>query len=188
MKQKDHKALAYYLLDSAGESRVWNGTWHRRFFIWGCIGPDYIPFTYLRGIRQSRAMLGHNAKYSRAHINKSILRLQRRGVRGFWDCFALGTLMHYLADSFTFVHTEQFLGNMKEHRSYERALHACFSDFLKEGVQRQTYGIGASEALHIFLDRRRRAYEAGEGSCEHDCRQIVHACAGVFQTLCCMPK
>ena len=184
MKQKDHKALGKYLLDSVGGGRLWQRTWHRRVFLLGCISPDYIPFTYLRGFHQSHAMLGHNARYSSEHIQKSIRRLQTRGVRRYRDCFRLGTLMHYLADSFTFPHTEGFAGNMRAHRRYENDLHGCFEKFLSGEPSRHSVVAYTPEKLTDFLRGGRLEYERGECSCDRDCRQILNACTSVFQALC----
>lgn len=185
MKQKDHKALACYLLEHVNDGLFWKKAWHRRVFMLGCIGPDYVPFTYLRGFFKSRAMLGHNAPYSQKHIVKSMGRLQRRGVKKLRDCFALGTLMHYLADSFTFPHTEEFSGNMRAHRTYENDLHECFADYLKSAADQPLGFVPILEELPLFLRCRREAYVREEKSTAHDSRQILHVCSGVFQELCC---
>ncbi len=185
MKKQDHKALAHYLLESVGSGLLCERRLHRRLFLIGCVGPDYIPLTYLRGFRQSRAMLGHNTRYSMAHIQKSIKRLQRRGVRSLRDCFRLGTLMHYLADSFTFPHTEGFSGDMKEHRRYERDLHACFAGHLAIAEEGCVECGTAREGVLSFLRNRREAYEAhAEKTCARDAGQIICACRGVFSALC----
>lgn len=184
MKQKDHKALAYYLINNVGDRQLWSKAWHRRFFLLGCIGPDYVPFTYLRGFRKSHAMLGHHAAFSAKHIGKRIRKLQKRGVHRVRDCFALGTLMHYLADSFTFPHTEAFLGDMRAHRAYEKALHGYFSGYLKQTSAQPVLLPPVGEELSLFLQKGRERYVGGEMGCRHDCKQIVYACSGVFHTLC----
>ncbi len=185
MKQKDHKALAYFLLDGVRDRHLWKRSWHRRFFLVGCVIPDYIPFTYLRGFRKSRAMRGHNQPYSGEHIRKSMEKLQLGGVNRFRDCFRLGTLMHYLADSFTFPHTVGFEGSMRDHRQYERELHTLFSQYLARLDFKHSLALPMETALSDFLCRSRAEYEKREQGCEGDCRQIVSACAGVFHALCC---
>ncbi|MBR2019376.1 MAG: zinc dependent phospholipase C family protein [Clostridia bacterium] len=184
MKRKDHKALAYYLMNCAEQGPLWKRTWHRRFFVWGCICPDYVPFTYLRGFRQSHAMLGHHARYSGAYIQKMIQRLQRRGVKKRRDCFALGKLMHYLADSFTFPHTNGFTGTMREHRRYEKELHERFEKqlFSVQMTERQTAFRG--RLLTDHLQRIREEYDRAGGGYEPDCEQILCSCAEVFLSLC----
>ena len=184
MKQKDHKALAYYLIDRAGQGPLWRRTWHRRFFILGCVIPDYIPFTYLRGFWKSHAMQGHNACYSRAYIQRRMHSLQQRGVRSRRDCFALGKLMHYLADSFTFVHTEGFCGGMREHRRYERGLHEIFPQYVSCAMQKGKTRPVDSVQLSECLRQSRKEYECFDGGYERDCKQILGVCTEVFQILC----
>ena len=184
MKQKDHKALAYYLMDYAGEGLLWKKTWHRRFFLLGCVSPDYIPFTYLRGFRQSHAMRGHNACYSGEHIRKRIHTLQNRGINGFRDCFALGTLIHYLADSFTYPHTKGFCGTMREHRRYENILHETFLKYLSHAKLKEPSHIALPSLLSERLQKSRREYDRLGGSYELDCKQILTSCTDIFQVLC----
>ena len=183
MKQKDHRALAYYLIDSVGDCREWQGRWHRRFVLWGCIFPDYIPFTYLRGFWQSRAMLGHNARYSFLHIQRSIQKLEVRGNLRSRDFYRLGTLMHYLADSFTYPHTDAFCGDLQAHRAYERALHGEFPRYLQRDMEIAGRVPTEKPLLDHLLDRR-CMYDRTAASCEDDCRQIVRTCREVFFALC----
>ena len=182
MKKKDHKALAYYLLESVGVDVHWEKRWHRRSFLLGCVCPDYLPFTYLRGFRQSHAMLGHNTLYSGAHISKSIGKLKEKGIRSWRDCWALGTLMHYLADSFTFPHTQGFEGSMREHRAYEKTLHGFFAAFLSH-ERACSIGVRIPEKIPAFLQLGRAEYEREAPSFERDCRRIIASCSGVFHAL-----
>ena len=184
MKRKDHKALAYYLMNCAEQGPLWERTWHRRFFVWGCICPDYVPFTYLRGFRKSHAMLGHHARYSGSYIQKRIRRLQRRGVKKRRDCFALGTLMHYLADSFTFPHTNAFTGTMREHRIYERGLHEHFQKQLSKPRMTEMRNALWEYSLTDCLERIRAEYDRAGGGYEPDCEQILQSCAEAFFRLC----
>ena len=182
MKQKDHRALANFLLDRAGRWSIWDHSRHRRAFILGCVSPDYIPTTYLRGFRKSRAMRGHNTPYSATHVYRTLDRLRLRGLRSLRDCYALGTLIHYLADSFTFVHNEDFEGDMRAHRAYEQSLHACFQSSLRSQPIRPI--AAPSRALSEHLRAMRAAYgQAGKGYlC--DCKAIIAACTAVFAAVC----
>ena len=184
MKQRDHRALAYYLLDCAGDKLLWKRKWHRRVFLFGCICPDYIPLTYLRGFAKSRAMHGHHAAYSGAHIRKSIKRLQEHGVWHVRDCFRLGTLMHYLADSFTYPHSASFQGDMRMHRQYEKDLHGCFAQYLQNGLVDASLCTQIEEGLTSYISRIRREYSRRAGSPECDCQQIVRSCSSIFCALC----
>ncbi len=184
MKQKDHRALARFLSDSVGKSHRIGGRWHRRFFVLGCILPDYLPFTYLHGFARSRAMLGHNTPYSASLIRKRIRRLQRRGIRTLADSFLLGTLMHYLADSFTYPHNERFQGNMSAHRSYEKRLHGNFTRLLAQANTQKRHPAAIEDALLDVLCRHRAEYECLPPSPDEDSRVILHACSEIFTGLC----
>ncbi len=183
MKKRDHRALARYLMDNAGGRPMISGRWHRRFFVLGSVLPDYLPFTYLHGFRYSRGMRGHDARYTGGPIGKKIRRLEQRGVQSLQDCLTLGILMHYLADSFTYVHNAHFEGDMREHRRYERELHTHFSRYLQNCPRVSGLPSESNTTTEIWK-RRRREYDRGEQSCLGDCRGIVHGCRAVFSSLC----
>ena len=182
MKQKDHKALAHYLLDRSNEARVWKSATNRRLFFFGCIFPDLFFPTYLRGFPKSRAMLGHHARYSQRKIEKTEHRLRFHGVRSFWDCFRLGTLMHYLSDSFTYSHTDGFEGSMGDHRRYERAFHPHFSRRLS--AERDTVLDDYEPLGDGWLSHCRRDYEQGVCGFDRDCDYILRLCGTLFLELC----
>ena len=184
MKQGDHRALAHYLLRGAGTSGIWAHGRNRRAFVLGCVCPDYLPTTYLRGFGRSHAMRGHHAIYSAAHVKRILRRLESEGIRTVRDCYALGSLIHYLADSFTHVHNESFKGDMREHRLYEAYLHRHFTRYLRriELCEPSKFSPGQPPQEHWY--RVRRSYENSEEGLERDCRAIVDACRSVFFTLC----
>lgn len=183
MKQADHRALAHYLLKCAGESRFFSNGGNRHAFLLGCVSPDYLPLTYLRGFRRSHAMRGHDARYSALYIRRTIERLQAHGLHGIRDCYALGCLMHYLADSFTHVHNASFLGDMQAHRRYEAALHRHFAHHLQRAVRRPRPEQQSDVAPHAHWYRIRCKYERETGGYERDCRAILEACRSVFLAL-----
>ena len=90
----------------------------RRLFLFGCVEPDINPFTYMRGSVRHRFLQGHNAENARKHFQKLLERLSRSGVHSPWQWFALGTLIHYAADSFTFPHNSRFPGSLADHVAY----------------------------------------------------------------------
>lgn len=183
MKQVDHRALAHDLLEYAGTSRVFSHGGNRRAFLLGCICPDYLPLTYLRGVRRSHAMRGHDARYSAAFIRKTLDRLHSRGVRSLRDCYTLGCLMHYLADSFTHAHNVSFSGDMRAHRRYEAALHQRFAQHLRYSAHKPRTKEKQRETPHAHWYRVRRDYERGTGGYERDCRAILEVCRSVFLAL-----
>lgn len=184
MKQKDHKALAKFLLDCAGDRQVLKKTWHRRFFLCGCLSPDYLPLTYFCGFQRHHTMRGHHARYSQKKIGKSIQRLQKRGVHRLRDCFRLGTLMHYLSDSFTYSHTDEFCGDMRAHRDYENRLHPYFSSALLQTVPLLCQSASRAEPFDEWLLQKRCEYAADDCNLLRDCTYILQACTELFCGLC----
>ena len=182
MKQKDHRALAHYLMNHLGDPSFFRKSWNRRFFILGSISPDYIPFTYLRGFRKSHGMLGHNADYSGRAIQKKMRRLEEKGLARWRDCLRMGSLMHYLADSFTHPHTSRFSGDMREHRRYERELHEHFLAFLEQWKRISEQNLTNEHPIDL-LRRLRREYQTGDASPESDCIGILNACSAIFDRL-----
>ncbi len=182
MKQKDHRALAHYLMNNFGDSSFFKKRWNRRLFLLGCIGPDYLPLTYMRGFRKSHGMLGHNADYSRKAIQKKVMRLEKGGLLRWRDGLRLGTLMHYLADSFTHPHNACFSGDMRAHRLYEQQLHERFSEYLKQWHRISVHFL-TNEQPFDLLKRLRREYQTSEASLDGDCIGILSACSGIFDRL-----
>ena len=183
MKQADHRALAHYLLACAGTGRALSHGGNRRAFLLGCISPDYLPLTYLRGFQRSHAMRGHDARYSALYIRRTIDRLHARELHGIRDCYTLGCLMHYLADSFTHAHNASFSGNMQAHRRYEAALHRYFAYYLQRIVRANCSEQQPGTTPHAHWYRVRRKYERETGEYERDCRAIVEVCRAVFLAL-----
>lgn len=176
MKHKDHRLLAWYLIGLAPDR--WRSAAKRKAFLCGSILPDFNPLTYLRGIRQSRRMAGHDFPYSQKHIRRVALRLQKKGVKSLADCYVLGTLIHYLADSFTYPHTADFRESMREHNRYERELHTVFPNCVKEA---QTCAAPPSpEDLPDFLSEERRRYEAEPQGLHRDGKEILLVCTSIY--------
>lgn len=179
MKHRDHRLLGQYLMSLNPEQ--WRGRGRSRAFLLGCVLPDYNPFTYMRGIPQSRRMAGHNSRYSEKHVNKLAHRLQKKGIRGVADAYALGTLIHYLADSFTYVHTESFVRGMREHNRYERELRELFPVLLIDQL-RHTPPAPVEDLLG-FLRTERARYESLPKSMRNDAIRILRVCTVVFRSV-----
>ena len=124
MQTRDHKALALKLV---GETNNDGLRRHRRAFLLGCVEPDYNLLTYVRGSIHYSAFRGHNAENVQAYIRRCIEELQHAGLRSAFSYFVLGTLLHYVADTFTYPHNTDFSGNLMEHAVYEKKLHQVFS-------------------------------------------------------------
>ena len=176
MRTKDHMALGRLLLEQTEQPALQR---HRTAFLLGCVEPDRNPLTYLRGSRRHRLLRGHNAGNSQAYIRWQLDRLERRGVGSAYSCFALGTLLHYIADEFTYAHNESFTGTLREHVRYEHSLSPLFTQELAQ-QQELPRACGSAEA---FLEGSRLAYCAQSHTMQTDCRCIIRVCGVVFGKL-----
>ena len=159
----------------AAESHVLGEHFLRReLFLLGNILPDFLFFTYLRGYKESRRWIGHSLPHSAPAIEKKLKKQLSVGLRSAGDAYRLGILLHYLADSFTYPHTERFTGRQPDHSRYERRLLHVFPRFLS-----LVKATGPADDPD-FLAEARRAYEALPPSPETDAEWIVRVCSAVF--------
>ncbi len=180
MPGNDHMALAHYLIQSTDSFSLQQ---HKKAFLLGCIEPDCNPFTYIRGSLHCKAFCGHNAENSKEHILKCLAELQNGSLHSSFGYFKLGTLIHYIADSFTFPHTKIFTGNMLGHVDYERKLHQVFYKAL--------IGMSAADmksctvTMQEFLEEEQNAYSISVRKMTTDCDYIIKVCEAVFKELLC---
>ena len=161
MKFKGHRLFAQYLIDTALPPL---SPAHACAFRVGNLYPDRNYLTYLRG---------HTFDGAAKHIGRVCRRLEKKKRWNRYDWFRLGTLMHYLADSFTLAHSPLFRGSLHDHRAYEFKLHDEFSFFLEH------FALGAHDngmPLHAQLHARQAAYLNEAPSVEKDCFYIVSTC------------
>ncbi len=125
METKDHLILADAILSVSSDPILIK---NRSAFTFGCVEPDYNPLTYLRGIVKHKNFYGHHASHLKPYILNSISSFKAKGIHSVADCFFLGTLTHYISDSFTYPHTEQFVGSINDHVDYEKKFHLAFSE------------------------------------------------------------
>jgi len=59
------------------------------------------------------------------------IRLESRKKLRLLDFYAMGKLIHYVTDAFTFSHNRDFTQNLLAHRHYEQDLEAFFLAFLR---------------------------------------------------------
>lgn len=149
--------------------------------MFGCIEPDLNPFTYLRGSLKKRLLRGHNAENVQSHIQQCIKKLQRSKRQSAYWYFSLGTLMHYIADSFTYPHNVTFSGGLLQHRAYEKSLHKVFEPDLSAHAMD---GLNTSQNTPWrTFDLRHRQYISRTGTMETDCRFIVMTCQDILASL-----
>lgn len=176
MKKKDHLLLGRFLLT---RKEAPSGSIKRRLFLFGCIEPDINPFTYVRGSARHQFLQGHNTENARKHFQKVLERLSRSGVHSLWQWFALGTLIHYAADSFTFPHNRKFPGTLADHIAYELQLHALFPKYLHTAAVRR-----AAHFAHFpNVDELHTSYLDEAGAAVTDCRYILTAAEWIYRRL-----
>jgi hypothetical protein len=179
MKHREHESVARFLLKLP--SGFPHGALHARAFLTGNLFPDYNLASYLRGCKRDAWFAGHTTEGSKQYVVKILQRLEKRGVRTVHDCYLLGTLMHYLADSFTHVHTGKFNGSFSEHNAYERQVRRIFSVCLGR------VGEINEEAIKdplIYLSRERARYNDLPPTPLRDGDAILRVCAHIFLYLC----
>lgn len=171
MQTRDHKMLALRLLQDADNSEL---NRHGKAFVLGCIEPDYNVLTYIRGSLSHAVLRGHNAENIRRHIHRKLEALQRRGLHSAQSCFTLGTILHYVADTFTFPHNMEFGGSMAEHIYYEGTLHEVFAKKLSICKKDMT-PIGNYSAWSLFQYEYMN-YCDTHHTIEGDCEYILRVC------------
>ncbi len=98
----------------------------RKAFIFGCIEPDCVMVTYLRGFSKGNRLHGHCWKNITSCIRSLIDKCD--GCTGVLGAFRLGRLCHYIVDSFTYPHNSNFEGSLSEHMAYEDDLTLYLED------------------------------------------------------------
>lgn len=137
MQAEDHKNLGFFLVRNHLSQIT---KWEQKLFLTGCVLPDRLPFTYLKGSMHHQKFRGHNYRNSLDMVQKYIGRLNSGSLLAASFYLKLGILMHYAADAYTFPHNEQFQGDLRQHIRYEEDLHekidreGCFQgyDFCRE--------------------------------------------------------
>lgn len=178
MKKQDHKLLARLLLrreEGLGLDR------YQTLFLAGCVAPDYNLLSYLRGSMRVRMLRGHNAENVLPHLKSSMERLQNARKQSAYWYFTLGTLMHYVADCFTYPHNSAFPGSLIKHREYECSLHR---EFVRELSEHELDGLSIRpRSPWDELTQRHSQYVCKAGDMETDCYFIVKTCQDILAAL-----
>ncbi len=124
MRTISHHQLGHFLgqryLSNASPTQL-------RFFLLGCTQPDKNPATYLKGSIKYRWLHGHDYSNCKTYIFRLCRKLQSKTTWTWKEYYALGKLIHYIADTFTYAHSASFDGNLSQHRQYEQRLHEQLS-------------------------------------------------------------
>lgn len=127
MKRQSHRRLGEYL---AREYMAHCPKRYIRAFLFGCIEPDQNPATYLKGSIRYQWLRGHNYLNAKRYLLRLSKRLECRGQYNLLDYYAIGKLIHYLADAFTSAHNDTFPSSLELHKAYEATLQHHFLDYL----------------------------------------------------------
>ena len=146
MRCEDHYMLGCFLLE---QSSVPIRPACRRMFLMGCVEPDINLLTFIRGTNKKRFLRGHCAQSSEKHLKKLLNKFTDAGVSTPMQWFLLGTAMHYLADSFVYVHNDYVRVRHSEHRNYEIRLH----ETLRVCLAKWKPGTGKSLPFAVYPHR-----------------------------------
>lgn len=143
MRGKSHQQLGRYLAD-----RYMTNLPRRyvRAFLFGCIEPDRNPATYFKGSIRQQWLRGHNWGNAQRYMQRISQRLERKNRLNLLDYYAMGKLIHYTADAFTFAHNAEFGSSLLDHREYEVALQKHFLDYISQNPEFWT------DSRHLVMD------------------------------------
>ena len=169
MQKRSHRLLASTLLKNQ------HGFAARRFelaFLFGSFQPDCNPFTYLKGSLRAYKFRGHNYSNSNLYIADHIASLRQRQNWTMWQYYTLGKLTHYLADAFTYPHTETYPESLLAHRQYEDELRTYLAEYLQQrSLLRQQF----REDLAAALEELHRQYLESRSTMQRDVQYILQA-------------
>lgn len=194
MQTIDHRILAEFL-ETRFDKNV--PDIFRKAFIFGAIEPDLNFFTYFHGWKRGTKMHGHNYENILPIMRSMFLSFENKTGMGIWDYYRLGKLTHYVADSFTYPHNENFSGTLSDHCDYETELHRKFSRMMFENpgekLSKPEYNTGVDMAAdndHMEawssikdfgdIEKMHDLYIQENGTVECDVKYIPAAVSGVF--------
>ena len=179
MRRTSHLQLGHFLAERCLKNASKH---HIAAFKFGCIEPDLNPATYIKGSKKARLLHGHNYPNAENCMKRIAKKLEKRGAHGVMYCYALGKLVHYIADSFTYPHNTHFTGSLKAHARYETGLNIAFLRFLSshDGTRKTPCVHGS---VFDFISRRHAEY-SNAPRCElTDCEYTVSTALSVVLSL-----
>lgn len=150
MRGKSHRLLGQYLIQNYMPHVT---SAQARAFLLGCVEPDRNPTTYLKGSRRALPLRGHHYPNAQRYMFRLARRLERRTSFQLLDYYALGKLMHYTADAFTYVHNETCAQGLLGHREYEVILQEYFLEYLNNRQESPVPPFGSVEEMIRFFHR-----------------------------------
>lgn len=177
MRGKSHHCLGQYLLARYMHSIP---VFHASAFLIGCVEPDRNPVTYLKGSIRCQWMRGHNYKNARRFMRTLSRRLEKKSHWNIYDYYALGKLIHYTADAFTFAHNDHFSTRLSDHREYEASLQIYFLRYLREDPKVDPK---VAPSVMDAISRYHREYRQRDAGIPTDTHFALAACCCVLSVL-----
>lgn len=153
-------------------------------FLLGNLAPDVNPFSYI-DYANKKYLSGHTYHCRKKFMQNLWLNSCNNTITGWYHA---GELLHYLADSFTRPHNEEFHYSLKAHVKYESKLHQSFQMQLKSKMIEHT--MNNSRMMYEFsqwLDKKHEEYLEKAKDIQDDCQYIIHAstevCRGLLERL-----
>lgn len=175
MKTKGHRLIGRYLIKNL---QCLPAQRYEKAFLFGCIEPDYNPFTYLKGSRKAWILRGHNYINAAPCIRHTIKKLQKKQDWRIREYYQLGKLIHYVTDAFTFAHNESFGKDIRNHRRYEGRLHSYFASFIAASTAAAP--VGAELSAMDYLIAKHRQYDQASTGPQTDTQFILKTTSMVF--------
>lgn len=177
MRGKSHRCLGEFLVQRYMKN-VPNHCVHA--FLLGCIEPDHNPATYLKGSLRCQWLRGHNYRNARRYMRKLSWQLEKKKTLTCLDFYALGKLIHYTADAFTYAHNLHFPSDLSGHRDYEEQLQEHFLAYLQQDPK---IDIHLAENIMEALGRYHREYCTLDQNIHTDTKYVLTACCCILAIL-----
>ncbi|MGN0435056.1 MAG: zinc dependent phospholipase C family protein [Wujia sp.] len=180
MRKKSHISLAKGIISGLDcENRIT----HRVSFYIGSIWPDCIPSFITK-----RHNIVETFDEFDKRMKRFVVKYNQKKDLGMMSTFRMGTVMHYIADYFTYPHNAHFQGNLKEHCSYEEELKYAMYSFVDSIRDRneafKVQLLDSIEQIKTYIVKKHDEYVSlGTGECAMDCRYSLEACMSVFSSL-----
>lgn len=176
METKDHLALGYYLINNIENSFT---PLQEKLFLLGNIMPDIWLFSYANGAKDRKNFNGHVYSNARKRVEKHSSYLKKHKKCKYRSSFILGVMMHYLADSFTYPHSDSYAYGIRQHKKYEHELHRLMWRALVLPERECTEKVRIDNINHTIKSVYNE-YKMLVHNPATDCRQIIKSAERIF--------
>ncbi len=176
METKDHLALGKYLLYNTENNFT---PLQKKLFLIGNVLPDVWLFSYAVGIAERKNLKGHIHSNAKKRVEKHIRYIKKHKDNKYKNSFMLGVLMHYLADSFTYPHSDHYAFGISQHKKYEHELHRMMwkEIFLSNNQYMKEIHL---EHLDAMVKKAYKGYTGIIHTPKSDCKYILEMAEKVF--------